>query len=129
MATVTWTPDDSYRISGLGGYDISGSRTSDGIGMTPIDLISSSLALCVSITLVKLCERDGVELGPISVMVEATKAQDPPSRIERFSVSVALPPTLDESAKEKYVLAAERACTIGNTLKRGAAIDVRLAST
>ncbi|MDD4802759.1 MAG: OsmC family protein [Syntrophomonas sp.] len=93
-------------------------------GINPKDLFESSLALCIMITLQKIFERDAIIVhdDEITVAVEAQKAIDRPSRFESCKVKITLPQRLPNEYKKKIAVQAERACFIGNTLKRGIAI-------
>jgi uncharacterized OsmC-like protein len=44
--------------------------------------------------------------------------------VERFVIHVKLPEELDLSYREKLIKSAERVCTISNTLKHGATVEV-----
>ncbi|MCU4668412.1 OsmC family protein, partial [Bacillus paralicheniformis] len=97
-------------------------------GLTPIELLEASLGMCITISLQKMFERDGIEVleDEFSVSVSAAKAPEGPSRVEKCSVSVKLPEHLPTDYKKKLITSAERACTIGNTLKRGVTIDTNM---
>src|SRR5690625_902937 len=93
-------------------------------GYTPVELLTGSLGLCIFITISKMFERDRVNenVSDFSVTVEAEKAEEGPSRIECFSVAIQMPEQLDDSYRLRLIQSAERACTIGNTIKQGAEI-------
>ncbi|KMK75344.1 hypothetical protein AB990_16020 [Alkalihalobacillus pseudalcaliphilus] len=95
-------------------------------GLSPIELISSSLGLCVFISMNKLFDRDEVDVDreQLEVKVLATKAEGAPSRIESFQVKIKFPDGLEPTYKRKLAISAEKACTIGNTIQRGAEIKV-----
>lgn len=69
-------------------------------------------------------EGDGYPPIEIRALVNAEKANDAPSRVEKMTVDVAFPKDcgLQESYRKKLITIAERTCTIGNTLSRGVAI-------
>ncbi|MBP1991819.1 OsmC family protein [Paenibacillus eucommiae] len=125
MIVAEWKSGQNYNIRNENGFSTYGVTAPDAEGMTPIELLSSSLALCVSISLVKLMERDGVDPGQLSISIEAEKAADSPSRVERFVLDIQLPELLDPAYRNKLIKSAERACTIGNTLRRGAEIEIK----
>jgi uncharacterized OsmC-like protein len=116
----------SYQIMNQGDYEIIGSSSAGSDGLTPIELLESSLGLCVSITLHQILERDGFGRPDLEVTVTGKKAEDSPSRVESFLVDVKLSEQLDEDYSQKLILSAERACTIGNTLKQGVKIQTKL---
>lgn len=95
-------------------------------GLTPIELISSSLGLCVAIAIKTIIKRDGLEMESLKVEVGATKAQGSPSRVEHFQINVHLEGVFDEARKKKLITSAKRGCTIGHTLERGATIDLEI---
>ncbi|UVI30740.1 OsmC family protein [Paenibacillus spongiae] len=121
--TVNWDNGSQYEISNDQGYKGIGRLTPGEDGLSPIELLSSSLALCVSISLVKLMEKDSVDAGKISVAVEAFKAKSLPSRVERFEIIVSLPGIIGPDYADKLIHEAERVCTIGTTLKVGVRIE------
>ena len=107
------------------GLQIIGSTAPNQSGLSPRELLEAALGLCVSISLQKIMDYDKVEYdkSSIGVEVKATKAADGTNRFSNFDVRVKLPSTLDETYKKKLMTLVERACTIGNTLKEGAAIE------
>lgn len=104
------------------GFNMDGLLSSGERGMSPIELLSSSLGLCISISLKKLLDRDGFDTHLVFVNVKSIKAEDSPSRIESFDIQITLPEELDAAYKYKLQKSAERACTIGNTLKAGSSV-------
>ncbi|WP_413375187.1 OsmC family protein [Alkalihalobacillus sp. 1P02AB] len=126
VTTVKWK-DESMFISNGKNVEINGAtiHTND-IGYSPVELITSSLGLCVFISLTKLFERDQIEIEKeqLAVTVSASKAEGSPSRLEKFDVTVQFPTGLDNAYREKLLKSAERACTIGNTIQQGAKINM-----
>lgn len=95
-------------------------------GLSPRELLEAALALCVSISLQKIMAYDGVSYDPSSIRIEVAskKAEDKSNRFTDFHVTVTLPQELDTAYKEKLKSVVERACTIGNTLKNGAVVEL-----
>lgn len=107
------------------GYQVEASFTANSTGLNPRELLESSLGLCITIVISKMLVRDGIELKDddrFSVEVRAIKAEDSPSRFEECVVKVELPDHFPDQYKRKLIKSAERACTIGNTLKQGVKI-------
>ncbi|PTF65852.1 hypothetical protein BUY34_09090 [Staphylococcus cohnii] len=123
---VTWN-QEAMQIQNDEGIQVTGSAKPEESGYTPIELMSSSLGLCLFITISRIFERDQLELDltQLSVTVDAVKAENGPSRIEQFVVDIELPAGLDSSYRKKIILSAEKACTIGNTLQKGAEINIQ----
>lgn len=89
-------------------------------GFTPLEIQAAALAACIAAS-VRIAAR-AMELGPlgeIDVEVEAIKAEDEPSRLGRFDVSVAFADPLDDAVQDRLIEAAEDICTISNTLRAG----------
>lgn len=108
------------------GYQLKGSHAPNSEGLSPRELLEASLGLCVSISLQKIMNYDGVEydVNAIRIEVTATKPEDKSNRFSDFHVRVTLPPNLDDAYKEKLKTVTERACTIGNTLRAGAVVEL-----
>lgn len=90
---------------------------------SPVEFLCASLASCVAKSLRQLMSRDGIPLTRLTVAAEAIKASTPPSRIERFEVMVDIPDAPTD-LRNRLIVSAERACTVGNTLVRGATLEV-----
>jgi uncharacterized OsmC-like protein len=108
------------------GKQLIGSHAPNQTGLSPRELLESALGLCVSISLQKILDYDGTEYDKDSIRVEvsATKPEDKTNRFSDFKVIVTLPPTLEEAYKEKLKKVVERACTIGNTLRNSAIVEM-----
>lgn len=108
------------------GYQLIGSHALNQEGLNPRELLEASLGLCVSISLQKIMDYDGVEYDKSSIQVDVTavKAEDKSNWFSNFHVSVKFPPSLEPAYKEKLTKLLERACTIGNTLKSEAVVEV-----
>lgn len=108
-----------FQIAGNHGPNLEG-------GLSPKELLEASLALCVSISLQKIMAYDGVDYDKSSIHIEVSsvKAEDKTNRFSHFNVLVTLPSSLEPAYKEKLKSVVERACTIGNTLKNGAVVEL-----
>jgi len=96
-------------------------------GLSPRELLEGALGLCISISLQKVLERDGIEYDKSAIRVEVTavKENEKENRFSRFDVLVTFPPTLEPAYKHKLETVIERACTIGNTLKGEVTIELK----
>ena len=103
------------------GFQVEGSFSPDSEGLNPKEMLEASLAMCTIIVLQRMFERDGVEVqaNEFSVEVKAIKAPDSPARFEKCEMKITLPERFSDEYKKKLILSAERACTIGNTLRKG----------
>ncbi|PWA09432.1 hypothetical protein DCC39_13110 [Pueribacillus theae] len=126
MIDVRWS-DSGYNIINDSNFEMKGASTPRTEGLTPIELLESSLGLCVAITINQILVRDGYGQAEVQVSVKAKKAKSPPSRVEKFLVDIRFPEgnDLKEEYRGKLIMLAERACTIGNTLQQGAAINMK----
>lgn len=126
MVATRYT-NGSYTITNQMGYEMKGLPQPGLMGVTPTELMESSLSLCVSISLQAVLERDGYDLVNLQVSVKGIKAEDAPSRLKTFQVDVQLPDKLDDDYRQKLLAIAEKACTMGNTLKENVEIQMNLA--
>jgi uncharacterized OsmC-like protein len=125
MTTIKVTDGQDHIINDAG-LQLIGSRAPNSAGLSPRELLEASLGLCVSISLQKIMDYDGVvyDRDDIRIEVSATKPEDKSNRFSDFKVTVTLPSGLDEAYKEKLKTVTERACTIGNTLRAGAVVEL-----
>lgn len=127
MVSIEKSNDGTFQIKNELGHVTVGLKTPGGEeGLTPLELISSSLGLCVALTLNQLIERDELNVDELKIDVQAEKATDRPSRVARFHVEIAFSGDFDEKVKAKLIKMANRACTIGNTISNGAEIAVNV---
>jgi len=108
------------------GLQLVGSTAPNQNGLSPRELLEAAVGLCVSISLQKVLERDQIEYDPSSIRVDvsAVKEGDVTNRFTHFNVLVKLPDNLDAAYRQKLLTVVERACTISNTLKSGAVVDI-----
>jgi len=94
-------------------------------GFTPLEIQAAAVAVCIDAS-VRIAARKAEvgAIGELAVVVEATKAEDAPSRIGRFDITVRFTDPLDDEVKSRLVEAAEHICTISNTLRAGDTIIV-----
>lgn len=112
-------------ISNEAGKQLVGSHAPNQEGLSPKELLEAAVALCVSISLQKILERDEivVNLDTITIDVQASKEEGITNRFTHFDIFIKLPNTLTEDYKKKLLLIVERSCTIGNTITQGAQIN------
>ncbi|MCT2537730.1 OsmC family protein [Aquibacillus koreensis] len=127
MITLKRTSDGGYNMSNREGVSVQGATSKTNTdGFTPFELLCNSISLCMALSLDALIKRDELDVTEYNIDVTPHKAEDSPSRIERFTVEVQLAGELDEKTKKKLIASAKRACTVGNTLKHGAEMDVEI---
>lgn len=119
--TLIKKSNGSFGVYNGVGLQVEGSFSPDSEGLNPREMLEASLAMCTVIVLQRMFERDGVEVeaDEFSVEVKAIKAPDSPSRFEKCEMTITLPDHFSEEYKKKLIVSAERACTIGNTLRKG----------
>lgn len=107
------------------GHQLQGSMSEGLTGLNPKELLEASLGLCLSITMTKILDRDGIAYDDsgLDIVVVASKEKDMENRFTHFSVTLRFP-VLDAKYKQKLVTMIERGCTISNTLRNGAVIEI-----
>ncbi|WP_431028779.1 OsmC family protein [Lysinibacillus sp. LZ02] len=117
MVKLIWN-EGTNEIANASGVQLNGSKAPDQQGLSPKELLEGAVALCLSITLEKVLERDGVEanLNEIEIDVRASKQAGVENRFTDFHVDVVFPSTLEAAYKKKLLKVIERGCTISNTL-------------
>lgn len=123
--TVIKKKDGNFGVYNDVGYQVEGSLSANLNGLNPKELLEASLALCTTIVIQRMFERDGIEVNEeeFSVEVNAIKASGSPARFEECIMKITLPEHLPNEYKNKLIISAERACTIGNTLRKGLKIQ------
>ena len=88
-------------------------------GFNPLDLLYASLSACLVLSARIAASEQGVldRLQAVEARVKGIKATEGPSRVERFEIEILVDADLDEVAKDEIVAAAERICTVSNTLQ------------
>lgn len=116
----------SFGIYNEEGLQVQGSFTPNSSGLNPKELLEASIGMCLNIVIQRMFERDGVEVhdDEFSIEVTGVKAADSPSRFEHFDVKITFPEHFSEEYKRKITVSAERACTISNTVTRGASVKI-----
>ena len=117
--------DGKNEISNESGVQVIGSKAPDSKGLSPKELLEGAVALCISITLEKILERDKiiVNLNELEIEVKATKSEGITNRFTDFEAQVILPKDIDEDYN-KLVKLIERGCTISNTLIKEAKVEL-----
>ncbi|GAB2556797.1 OsmC family protein [Gracilibacillus alcaliphilus] len=125
MKTIVKWSHNSLEISNTKDNQVIGAENAEEQGFTPIELLTGALGQCIVISLSRLLKRDGVSFheDDLQVTVHAQKAEQGPSRVEQFTVDIKLSLDLDDKYRKRLIKSAERACTIGNTLKTGTQIS------
>lgn len=113
-------------LSNESGVQILGSKAPNQQGFSPRELLEGAVALCLSITLENVLERDGVDvnLDEIAVEVVASKAEGVTNRFTDFTVHVTFPSGIDAAYRKKLLTVIERGCTISNTLVGDVQIEI-----
>lgn len=95
-------------------------------GMSPRELIEAAVALCTSITLESVLQRDAISYlaDEIQVEVTASKEEGVKNQFTHFDVKVTLPNDLEDAYKAKLLKIVERGCTISNTISKGAIVTL-----
>ncbi len=91
-------------------------------GFSPLDLLHSALAACLALSARVAASRLGVldRLEHVRVHVTGDKAEEGPSRIDRFRVRFEIEGDLDPATRDAIIAAAEgEICTVSNTLRGG----------
>jgi len=94
-------------------------------GMTPPELLLSSLGTCAGFYAAEYMKVRGLHHGDLRVTVTAEKAKAP-ARLAQFHIDVEIP-GLDPQYQEG-VLRAVKACLIHNTLLHGPAIETTIST-
>lgn len=125
MTILQWKNGQNEIFNGSG-FQVMGSKAPNTEGLSPKELLEAAIALCVSISMEKLLERDKIEidLNTIEITVTASKARGVTNRFTHFETTVRMPNELDANYKKKLLVLVERACTIGNTILNGAEMTI-----
>ena len=95
-------------------------------GLNPVELLEGAMALCVSLTLRAMFERDGVLTDDTSLIIDVNGEKDPEgaNRFHKFDIKVKFPESFADEYKKKAMVVAERGCTIGNTIINSATVHI-----
>jgi uncharacterized OsmC-like protein len=129
-ATATLGRLGHPRVTSATGGEITVVTRPSVAGFNPLDLIYASLAACLVLSARIAASEQGVlgRLRNVEARVQGSKAADGASRIERFDIEMLVDADLDETQKDAIVAAAERMCTISNTLHGGASVAIHRAA-
>lgn len=129
MATLSVTVHAQSDAAALSRIDNARGQSLDAVfsmraaGFTPLELQAAALAACIDASIRIAARQQGLaSLGHLDVTVEATKAEDAPSRLGRFEVAVRFADQIAPDMQARLVRAAEDICTISNTLRAGDAV-------
>lgn len=113
--------DGRTEIGNAAGAQVSGGNEPDGDGLSPRELLEAAAAFCVVKSIRTVLDRDRVAYDPDELQAEAVavKEEGGANRFSRMTVRVKLPAGLEDAYRNKLLAIAERACTIGNTLRHG----------
>jgi uncharacterized OsmC-like protein len=95
-------------------------------GFNPVDLLCASLAACLVISSRVAASRLGLmaRFSKAEVDVTAVKNHEEPFRIIRFQIGFSIGGSLDADETMQIAHLAEQICTVSNTLKGEAALDL-----
>lgn len=126
MVKLNWAAGKN-EISNESGVQLNGSKAPNlQGGLSPKELLEGAVALCLSITLEKVLERDEVkaDLNELEIDVRASKQEGVENRFTNFQVDVVFPSTFEEPYKKKLLKVIERGCTISNTLVGDVVVEI-----
>ncbi|THF78712.1 OsmC family protein [Cohnella fermenti] len=109
------------------GKQVAGAHAPNENGLSPKELLEAALGLCISISMQKMLSFDNISYDKDSIQVEVIGVKPENKRDNRFAsfdVRVAYPPGLDADYKAKLRDVVERACTISNTLRAEATVEL-----
>lgn len=122
---VRWSDRERLSITGVYGATALGASHPGEQGLSPLELLAASLGSCLAISLGSLMERRGLDRALLSLDVDWSTA-DRPSRITALRVAVDFGQPVDDSLAVALISAAERGCTVSNTIKHSAEVSVSL---
>lgn len=95
-------------------------------GFRPKELLEAAVALCMTLNVQHVLERDGISFNAddLKATAKASKEEGASNRFTAIDVTLELPAHLEANYRQKLIKIAERGCTIGNTLKASASISV-----
>lgn len=98
----------------------------DAQGFRPKELLEAAIALCMTLNIQHVLERDGISfnLDDLKATAKASKEDGVTNRFTAIDIELTLPTHLEADYRTKLIKIAERGCTIGNTLKASASISV-----
>ncbi|MEO3944668.1 OsmC family protein [Gorillibacterium sp. CAU 1737] len=118
MTTIRYQ-EGQNEVYNEAGLQVIGTTAPNLNGLNPKELLEASLGLCISITLQKQMEQNGIkaDFSEIVVNVAASKRSGINSRFSDFHIEVALPNSLTSEEKAALLKRVELLCTISNTLR------------
>ncbi len=82
---------------------------------SPTDLIGTALATCVATTMAMVGDRLGIDLVGLTVRVRKHMSADPPRRIARLEMEIAVPVAADHPQQARLIAAAQ-GCPVRRSL-------------
>ncbi|WP_020620029.1 OsmC family protein [Paenibacillus daejeonensis] len=122
--TIIRTEEGQENIYNGAGLQVAGTRGPGLQGLSPRELLEASLGLCISISLQKVMDVDGVDYDKSELVVEVSSAKpaDGGNYFDQFQVELTLPKQLDPGYKQHLLSVVEKTCTISNTLAHNAVV-------
>lgn len=98
-------------------------------GFNPLDLLYSSLAACLALSVRIAASNMGLldRLEGVDVDVTGEKSRQEPYRILRFDIRIEISGDFDDESRRALAHAAEDICTVSNTLKGEAGFELTIA--
>ena len=112
-----------YRVENEHGFVMEGTTAAAAAGFNPAEFLCAAVGTCIAITVDQMCAQKGIDAGAVKVAVRVEKAPDPPSRFGRFMVSIDIDGIDDSALRERVIEAAERHCTVSNTLDKSVTFE------
>jgi uncharacterized OsmC-like protein len=127
-AVVIRSGPQGITVTNSAGHEIRIALSPSTDGFNPLELQAAALAVCTSLGIRRQAHLARVSgaLRGFQVHADSFKARELPSRVERFELRVTLDGDIEESTRRTIVAEAEKACTIANTLRYPAIVDVVL---
>jgi uncharacterized OsmC-like protein len=125
LITVTHGTGREFTIRVRGHEVISDMSEKDGgrdAGLSPVELVASSLGACIAMMVQTYCDRHGYTDGDVDVSLTLELA-DKPKRIGGIVVDVELPSGVPEDKKEAIRRMAEL-CPVHETLRNPPRVDI-----
>lgn len=103
--------DSGYSITTAAPKDNNG----DGSSFSPTDLVGAALGSCMLTIIAIYGEKNGIDVEPMSFVVDKTMSDTPPRRIAQLDLDITLPARLSDEQRGKLERAA-KACPVHHSL-------------
>lgn len=87
----------------------------DGSSFSPTDLVGASLGSCMLTIIAIYGEKNGIDVEPMSFVVDKTMSSTPPRRIAQLDLDISLPARLSPEQRERLERAA-KSCPVHHSL-------------